>query len=483
MKKIFQNFIFLPLILIAAIAFVVFQVKSKAPVAHEEAGYPVKAVEVITAKKIPFRSRAIAFGNVEPSILLKVKSEVSGKITYIHPDLKKGASIKKNTVVLRIEPTTYKITLDQSKAGLAGSRSSLKQLETEEKSTKSALRIAQNNLNLELKELNRVKSLWAKRIIARNALDQEEQKVLTLRQQVQDIQGKLSSYASRKAATRAQINQSKSQVDKSKDTLGRTEIRLPFDARIGEVFVEKGGFTSAGGALGGGELFEALGVQSIEINAQLPVKRFRPMVIGLRGQNGKSSINLQSPSNLQTALSNMKLEARVRLVGDASNATVWDGKLIRMSESVDPTRDTLGLVVAVNKPYEGIIPGKRPPLLKGMYTSVEFLSPPKPTLVLPRKAVHQGRVYIATEKNTLAIRHVNILFTQGDLVVISDEKEAGIEGEKIIVSDVIPVMEDLPLKTIPADEYEKQLAFLALGTMANDELAIDELGELMEGKQ
>ena len=52
----------------------------------------------------------------------------------------------------------------------------------------------------------------------------------------------MASYSSRKAATTAQISQSRSQVNQSTDTLGRTEVRLPFDARIGAVFVEKGEF-------------------------------------------------------------------------------------------------------------------------------------------------------------------------------------------------------------------------------------------------
>ena len=93
MKKFFRSFIFLPLIVIAAIAFVVFQVKNKAPVEHVEVSYPVKAVEVITVQKLPFRARAIAFGNVEPAVTVKAKSEVSGKIVYMHPDLRKGSSI------------------------------------------------------------------------------------------------------------------------------------------------------------------------------------------------------------------------------------------------------------------------------------------------------------------------------------------------------------------------------------------------------
>jgi len=458
MKNFFKSFIFLPLILGGAIAFVVIQVKSKPPIEHKEATFPIKAVEVITVKKIPFRARAMAFGNVEPATVLKVKSEVAGKISYIHPKLKKGASLKKGTVVLRVEPTSFKLSLNQSKAGLAGSRSSLAQLEAEEKSTKRALNISQKNLNVGLKELNRIKTLWGKRIISRSTLDKEEQKVLSLRQQVQDIQGKLASYKSRKAATRAQINQSKSQVDQSKDTLGKTEVRMPFDARIGKVSIEKGEFVPAGGLL-----FEALGVQAVEITAQLPTKQFSPLITGMGKTDSGVSMNLNNPASIQTALKKMNLEARVRLVGDSSDTSLWDGQLIRLSESVDPTRDTLGLVIAVDKPYEGIIPGKRPPLLKGMYTSVELFSPARPRLIVPRKAVHQGRVYIATDKNELKVQAVHILFLQGDMVVLDDKKDAALAGKKIIISDVIPVMEGLPLKVIAADNYQNQLGLKALG--------------------
>jgi len=457
-KKFFKSFIFLPLILGGAIFFVVKQVKLKPPVEHEELTYPIKAVEVITIKKIAFRAKALAFGNVEPATVLKAKSEVSGKVSYIHPQLKKGASLKKGTVVLRIEPTTYKLTLNQSQAGLAGSRSTLAQLEAEEKSTKRSLNIAQKNLNVGMKELHRIKTLWNKRLIARSTLDKEDQKVLSLRQQTQDIRGKLSSYKSRKAAIHAQIKQSKSQVDQSKDKLGRTSVRLPFDARIGEVSVDKGEFVPAGDLL-----FEALGVKAVEINAQLPTKQFRPLIANLGKKKGKSHINLRSPESVQTALRTMNLEARVRLVGNSSEDAIWDGKLVRLSESVDPTRDTLGLVIVVNKPYEGIIPGKRPPLLKGMYTSVELLTPAHSTLVLPRKAVHQGRVYIVGEDNTLDIKPVHILYQEGTMLVLDSAKDSHLIGKKLIISDVIPVMKGMPLKAIESSSYQQKLERRALG--------------------
>ncbi|NQY26743.1 MAG: HlyD family secretion protein [Piscirickettsiaceae bacterium] len=457
MKKLLQHFISLPIILIIAIMIVVVVVKTKAPIEHQDVSYPVKAVDVITVNKIPFRIRATAFGHVEPATAINAKSEVSGKISYIHPDLKQGASIKKGTVVLRIEPTTFEISLDKSKAGLKGSQSSLAQLEVEQNSTEQALVIAQKKLDVELKELARLQSLWEQRLIARTSLDTEQKNVLSLQQSVQDITGKLASFNSRKSVIKAQIQQSKSQVDQSQDTIGRTEVIMPFDARIGVVSVEKDEFTPAGSLL-----FEAFGMQAVEINAQLPTHQFRPLVSS--ALENVSPISLHPPENLQHALSNMQLETRIRLVGDMNNASVWQGKLTRISESIDPTRDTLGLVIVVENPYDNIIPGIRPPLLKGMYASVEILAPVKPMLVIPRKAVHQSRVYLVTAENTLTIRPVNVLFNQGELVVIAEQKQnIGIkEGEQLIISDVIPIIEGMPLKPIVATDYQQQLLDNAL---------------------
>ncbi|HHL32569.1 MAG TPA: HlyD family secretion protein [Oceanospirillales bacterium] len=454
MKKILKKLPILPIIVLTSVAIVIIAVKIKAPIAHEELGYPAKAVEVIKAKKIPFRARVMAFGNVEPAILMKAKAEVSGKIVYIHPKLKQGASLTKGTVVLRIEPTTYEISLNQSKAGLAGSKSSLAQLVAEEKSAKGALKIAQEKLDFERKELKRLQAMWDKKLIARTTLDAEEKNVLSLAQQVQDIEGKLSAFASRKATVAAQIKQSESLVNKGKDSLGRTEITLPFDARIGQVFVENGEFTAIGAAL-----FEALGVQAVEINAQLPLKQFRALVAGIFDTEN-TSLSLQNPEIMQAAIKNLKLEARVRLVGNISDQSEWSGELIRLSESVDPSRDTLGLVVAVNNPYDRVIPGVRPPLLKGMYTSVEFFAPSKDTMVIPRKAVHQGRVYVALENNTVDIRPVEIAYSQGDLVVIKNGLK---DGENIIISDMIPVMQGLPIIQMMAENYANKLRKEAAG--------------------
>ncbi len=475
MTKILQKAFILPLIVFLALAVVVYKVKTQAPIAHERLSFPIKSVDVITLKKLPFRNRAIAYGHVEPAIVLNAKTEVSGKISYIHPFLKKGASLPKDTIVLKIEPTAFEFSLDQSKAGLSSSQYSLTQLEVEEKSTRRLLEIAQENLRIGKQELARLQSILKRGLVARSSIDEEQQQVLQLSQQVEDLQGRLDSYASRKSSTEAQIKQSKTQLAQSEDTLGRTEIRLPFDARIGTVAVEKGEYISTGNVL-----FEALGTESVEVNAQIPVSQFYPLIKGFEDH----PLNLKQVSNLQAEFLKMKLQTIVRLVGYEDFDAVWKGQLLRIGEAIDPQRDTISLVVAVNKPYDNVIPGVRPPLLKGMYAEVEFFTPVRDLLVIPRKALHQGRIYVANADNKLEIRAVNVLQKRGDLLIIESLPEQSVQvGERIIISDVVPVIEGLPLKPIHATEFEQQLAKNALSEELLQVKFSDKPVEMGEGVQ
>jgi len=426
-------------------------VKGRSPLKHAGVTMPGKSVQTITAKRIPFRAKVIAYGNVEPKITLKTLSEVSGKISYVHPDLKQGNSIPAGTVVIRVDPQDYKVTLKQTQADLAASQSSLKQVQVEEQTTRRSLALAKNNLQVGEKELERIRSVWKRKLIARSNLDTEEQKVIQLRQQVSELQGKLNGYASRKATIRAQMTRAKEQVKGQKTTLGRTIITLPFSARIGAIFIEKDQFVSVGTTL-----FEALDINAVEINAQLPVLHMRSLVTHLEGK----TFNRPTMGVTQTVLSRLNLSARVKLVGDMPDAW-WDAKVLRLSESIDPVRRTLGIVVGIDRPYEKVIPGRRPPLLKGMFTAVELYAPQRQAIVIPRKAIHHGRVYVVSKDKRLQIKAISIQQHQGDLVVVRNGLQ---EGDQIIINDLVPVIEGMPLTPIIARDYEKKLAERASGT-------------------
>ncbi|WP_370279550.1 efflux RND transporter periplasmic adaptor subunit [Pontibacterium sp.] len=449
MKKLLQKPIILLIVLALGIGLTVMMVKNKPPVQHNNTQMKPRTVEVIPVESLPFRARVSAYGNVEPAISLQSKAELNGKITYLHPELKQGGSIAAGTVVVRIEADDFLVSLKQSEADLQSSESALKQIQEEQRTTARSLKLAQENLRVGEKELARVQDIWNKRLIARSTLDAEEQKVIQLRQSVSDLQGQMNTYASRIAAEKAKITRAEEQVKGQQTTLGRTEITMPFDARIGDVPVEQGEFVTAGALL-----FEALNLDGVEINAQVPVRQMRGLVAPL----GTREVNLDV-TNLSNVLKAMQLQAEVTLVGDPQQAR-WQAEVQRLSESIDPQRRTLGIVVAVDKPYEKVIPGVRPPLIKGMFTQVEIYTPPRDALVIPYKALHQGRVYLVDAEGNLEIRPVEVALLQGELAVI---KHGLSGGEQLIVNDLIPVIPGMPLTAQVDEELQQDLREQAAG--------------------
>jgi len=451
MKVNLKSYLSLFIAIGLALVIAVFLVKSKPAMQHVATEMPSKAVEVITARNIPFSTRVTAYGNVEPAITLNSTAEVSGKISYVHPNLKSGETIPADTVVVRIDAKDYAVILKQTQADLDASRSALKELDVEEKSTLRSLKLATKNLKVGKAEYERIKNVYEQKVVTKSALDAEEQKVISLRQQVEELQGRMNSYESRRQSVNSQIARAEQEVESRQTILGRTDIYLPFDARIGLVSVNKGEFVAVGS-----ELFEAIDLKGVEITAQLSMDSMRKLVSHMQDAPTADERIIHTGGRINDSLN---LSASVRLVNGMPMAT-WEARVLRISDSIDATRQTLGLVVGVDDPYEKIIPGKRPPLIKGMYTAVDIFAPAYPTMVVPRKAIHQGRVYIANSENRLEIRPVEVRLIQGDLVVIS----SGIEpGEQIIITDLIPVIEGMPLQLITATEFEDEMKKRAIG--------------------
>jgi multidrug efflux pump subunit AcrA (membrane-fusion protein) len=441
----------LVIVLIVAIALAIVLVKNRAPLAHVAQEMPSRAVEIIHARQVPFRARVTAYGNVKPAITLNSVAELSGEISYLHPNLKAGETIQAGTLVVRIEAEDYELLLMQTQEDLKARRSALRELDEEEKSTQRSLELVQKNLAVGEAELGRLREIYERKLIARSTLDAEEQKTLQLRQQVEDLSGRLNGYDSRRQSMRAQIARAEQEVQNRTTILGRTEIRLPFDARIGTVNVNANEFVSVGTPL-----FEAIDLQGVEITAQLPIASMRKLVSHLQAQSQVVQQFVQTGGRINDSLG---LSARVRLVSDLPNA-VWEARVLRLSEAVDDTRQTIGVVVGVDRPYEKIIPGQRPPLLKGMYTAIDLLAPERTAMVIPRKALHQGRVYLANADDRLEIRAVEVQQGQDDIVVLS----AGLEAnERVIITDLTPVIEGMPLQVMTSLEAEALLEQHALG--------------------
>ena len=218
-------------------------------------------------------------------------------------------------------------------------------------------------------------------------------------------------------------------------TLGRTEIVMPFNARIGLVQVEEGEFVTVGMPL-----FEALDIKGVEIEAE--ISSFDTFALVSHLSDRELSVGDVMDNQLVTQLLN--LEASVRLVGGRKEAQ-WPARVLRFADSVNVTRRMIGVVVGIDNPYDKVIPGERPPLVKGMYTAVDFLTPEWDAIVVPRSALHEGRVYTIDQENWLRIVPVHIGLMQNEQVVI----QSGLQpGDHVILSDIAPVVEGMRVQPI-----------------------------------
>jgi hypothetical protein len=133
----------------------------------------------------------------------------------------------------------------------------------------------------------------------------------------------------------------------------------------------------------------------------------------------------------------------------------WQAEFVRFSDQVDPQTRTMGVVVAVDRPFEKVRLGYRPPLSKGMFVQVVMRGKsPAPRLVIPRNAVRNGTVYVAGADDRLRRQPVEVLFTQEDYSIIASGLTP---GERVIVSDLIPAVSGMLLRPRIDEELSAQL--------------------------
>ncbi|WP_444897556.1 efflux RND transporter periplasmic adaptor subunit [Microbulbifer sp. SSSA005] len=435
----------LPVLILGGILMAMSLVASRQKPQRYEGQVPELLVEAIEVKRMPIRAETVAFGEVMPSLILEANSEVGGRVVSVSADLEPGAIISAGAPILNIDETSYQLAVAQAESDLAVYRAKLQELEVEKANSQRSLEIAQRTLELGEQELQRKEQLAVKGIVSRSAADAEEQRVLKLRQEVELQKGNLSLFPTRRQVIKAQISRAEALLGESRYQLSRTRISLPYNVRIGDVYVEAGQSVAHGTPL-----FVAYGMDQVEVSAELTMAQIVPLFRSIESPSDQTL----SPDDFSDAL--LGLEARVGLVGGIEPVE-WRGRVVRVGGTMDTTSRTLSVVVAVDNPYRNIVAEGRPPLFRGMYARIKLIAPPSPALVIPRRAMHEGRVYLA-ENNQLKIRTITVDYYQGDLAVV---RSGLVPGDQVITTDVIPAISGTAVSVIDVKMGVSDLAVAA----------------------
>ena len=407
---------------------------SKEPPAMVERQEVSRSVRIVEAQLIDLITKAEGYGPAQPARVWAAVAQVAGRVTKIHPKLRNGEILPQGELLLTIDATDYELQLHQAQAELA-------ELKVREANAQASLAIEERNLKLASQDVERKRQLAKKGTTSQSSVDEAERVMLNTRSGVQNLSNTLSLIPAQRRVLEAKASIAQRNLE-------RTQIRAPFVMRVAELAVEADQYVGVGQ-----KLFEGDDVSRVEIEARFALSNLSRLFIGRTGLNiDVTRITEQVPAA-------MGLDPLVRL--DLGNEVAeWQAKFVRFSDYVDPKTRTMGVVVAVDRPFEKVRPGRRPPLSKGMFLQVIlYAKSAEPRLVIPRSAVRNNTVYVADKENRLRQKPVEVLFSQESFSVIASGLES---GDRVVVSDPIPAVLGMLLR--PQNDAEMTRQLQAAGT-------------------
>ena len=426
----------LPLAAIGA-GFLAYTIKTKAPPAQIEQVERATAMRVIAAAEGAVAPVVIGHGLVAPSRTFEAIAQVGGAVSWTDPNLVKGAVLPADAVLVRISDEDYRLAVAQAEANIRAAEAKLEELAVSAANQEIALEIETEVLDLKAADLARVETLHSGGTVAQSALDASRAAHLAQRQKVQSIRSTLALIPTQLSVQQEQIAVSQAALATAQLNLERTELVLPFAARVASSSVETGRVVRSG------EVVAVLdGIETAEVEAQVPVAELRRL---LRLSAPDAAAYAADPAAMTQVLRGLELVADVRLDlgGEVLN---WPAFVDRVSDTIDPKTGTLGVIVTVESAYSGATPGDRPPLTKGMFVEVAISGQPVSGVVVPRHALRGDVVLVADGEDRLAERHVTPALVQDEVAVIA---EGLVPGARVVVSDpavTLPGMLLLPIE-------------------------------------
>ncbi|MFT5083727.1 MAG: RND family efflux transporter MFP subunit [Lentisphaeria bacterium] len=335
-------------------------------------------------------------GMVLPAHKIELVSEVAGRVIAVTEDYADGGFFTKGQAIVTIDDRDYRFALLQAEAELAK---------------------AEELYAIEKGRARQAKSEW------RNLGDTEVNELFLRKPQL--------------ASAQAALQAAQAMRDKAELTLERTRISAPFDGRINLKNVDVGQYVSPGAIIA-----QVYSTESVLVRLPLTDK-----------QVAKEELPLTAKSADSPALPSVVLSS---VYGGKYYS--WNGTIVRTEGSFDVKSRVVYAVAEVKRPYVSVPNSNKPPLSVGMYVAAEIIGREMPDVVtLPRKALHkQHQVIIVNSDNTLLIRNIDVLNSNGDGVVVTGLNA----GERVLLTRVpyavdgfvvAPIVENTP-------EHESDIA-------------------------
>lgn len=392
-----KAFSFLLIVLIFAVAVMLFiWLKQTKPKAKQRPR--VKVNTIVETQKATVANQNIyieAMGTVSPAKSITLTSLVGGEIVKINPHLQPGTYFKAGENILTINPSDYKLIVQQREADVA---------------------VARNELTMEYGN-----QLVAKREfeLLGETVSEKEQNLMLRRPQLDNLQATLTS--------------AKARLEQAKLDLARTQLIAPFNGVISSLDTNIGARASIGSTL-----VTFTGVDEFWLDVFVPVSQLQWITIPKKESNHQGS--------------------RVKIYNDTvwDKGHYREGEVVRLMPELETNGRMARLIVRVKDPL-ALKKDDSPALLINSYVRVVIdCGEINDVIAIERKYIRSGnQLWVIDKDSNLDIRNIETLFASRDKIILAK----GItSGEYFVTSPIAsPVLGmTLTIKETPSSKDPSQ---------------------------
>jgi len=403
---------------------------------------PRKAVEAPMA--MPVRTASLEAGNgrieieadgvVVPLREITLAAEVSGRVLRKTEACNEGQSVTRGMLLFEIDPRDYELDVDRLEREVSQARLAIEEIDEEIVQNAGSLDLARRQVELAKRDVARLDTLKADRIITESEHDRALRDELTAANVLTAQEGQKRVLVKRRSRLVEAESLASTMLDKAKLDLSRTRITAPTDGMVVEDKVEQESFVAKGTP-----------VVMIEDTSAAEVKTSLRMDEVARVWGGRKAAAEGGGEDRDIPESPAKV---VFSIGDRRYE--WDGVLSRYEgKGLDEKTRTLPCRVRVPEPRRvraidrygaplATLPADAPrSLLRGMFVEVWLqVDVPRPLVSVPEEAVRpSGEVFVMRD-GRLIVLHPRPFHAAAGRVVF-DQEESGLEpSDRIVVSQL-----------------------------------------------
>ncbi len=199
----------------------------------------VWAVEVVRVEPQDIRPTLRRFGRLVAARELELKAAVGGRVLWVAPSFVEGGRVEAGELLVRLDPLTYRLRLDQLAAEREQAQIALRELEAELRSERRLLALVEERVALAEREVERQERLVGRRVAPPKSVDAARLELIAQRTAREQSLRRIELLELRLERQRAVIARLDAEIQRAERDLADTELRAPFagivlEARIAE---------------------------------------------------------------------------------------------------------------------------------------------------------------------------------------------------------------------------------------------------------